>query len=213
MGESSRSDLKDFVEELFKEFNEILLPKLRGITDETKRYLYFVAWLNTKLVKKGIGRLIITGGFAVELYTGRVYRTMDVDIVVEGTHTVDIVTSFLSKFSERIGRGYLAYHDLLVVKSIDIVSSTYNKVGRPVKIYVEEMYVEVEPPEELIVTYLGGWKFWGSTEDRDKALWLYLSLGEKIDEEFLASRVMQANVEDKLNELKETLKELQTKEH
>ncbi len=32
----------------------------------------------------GIGRIVVTSGFAVEIYTGRVYRTMDIDVIVEG---------------------------------------------------------------------------------------------------------------------------------
>jgi len=64
-----------------------------------------------------MGRIMITGGFAVEIYTGRVYRTMDVDVIVEGD--VRIVESFLAGFSERIGRGFLPIYDVLSLKSIN----------------------------------------------------------------------------------------------
>jgi Hypothetical protein SSO1635 len=85
MGEG-REDFK--VEEvasgLLRVFEERILPRLLNIADESKRHLLFAGWLNTFLEERGMGRIIITGGFAVEVYTGRVYRTMDVDVMVKG---------------------------------------------------------------------------------------------------------------------------------
>ena len=64
---------------------------LKNIADETKRYALLMAWLNSRLEALRIGRIIITGGFAVELYTGRVYRTMDVDIICDGAKCHEVV--------------------------------------------------------------------------------------------------------------------------
>jgi hypothetical protein len=77
------------------------------------------------LESRGFGRIIITGGFAVEVYTGRVHRTMDVDIIAD--KCAEFVEYFLEKFSEKIGRGYLPRYEILVLKSIDIVSNTYKR--------------------------------------------------------------------------------------
>jgi len=41
--------------------------------------------LNEELMKRGLGRVIIVGVFAAEIYSARAYRTGDVDIIVEGT--------------------------------------------------------------------------------------------------------------------------------
>ena len=81
-GESNKGeDLT--VQGLYREFKEKILPELERTRDETKRYLKLIAWLNTKLEEKAKGRIIITGGFAVEVYTARTHRTMDVDVIIE----------------------------------------------------------------------------------------------------------------------------------
>jgi hypothetical protein len=204
MGER-REDFKveEVASELLRVFEEKILPRLLSITDESKRYLLFAGWLNTFLEERGMGRIIITGGFAVEIYTGRVYRTMDVDIIVEGN--ARIVESFLAGFSERIGRGFLPIYDVLSLKSIDIVSTVYNRGKPPVKILVEEYYVYLDPVEDLIAIYLDGWKNWGSTEDRDKAIWLMATWANKLDLEYLEEICRSRRVFDKLVELKQML--------
>ena len=82
------------VEGLVRAFTSEVLPKLRSMRDETAKYLYFIAWLNKELEERGLGRLIVTGGFAVEVYTGRAYRTMDVDVIVEGELAKRLSRSF-----------------------------------------------------------------------------------------------------------------------
>jgi len=195
--------VKEVASELLRVFEERILPRLLNITDESKRYLLFAGWLNTFLEERGMGRIIITGGFAVEIYTGRVYRTMDVDVIVEGD--ARIVESFLAGFSERIGRGFLPIYDVLSLKSIDIVSTFYNRGKPPVKILVEEYHVYLDPVEDLIAIYLDGWKNWGSTEDRDKAIWLMATWANKLDFEYLEEICRNRRVVDKLVELKQLL--------
>ena len=204
MGERRENfKVEEVASELLRVFEERILPRLLNITDESKRYLLFAGWLNTFLEERGMGRIIITGGFAVEIYTGRVYRTMDVDVIVEGD--VRIIESFLAGFSERIGRGFLPIYDVLSLKSIDIVSTVYNRGKLPVKILVEEYYVYLDPVEDLIAIYLDGWKNWGSTEDRDKAIWLMATWANKLDLEYLEEICRSRRVFDKLVELKQLL--------
>mgnify|MGYP000164959282 CR=1 FL=1 len=207
-GKSSEDKIGLIIELLHKEFTTSILPRLRTEIDETKRYLSFIAWLNKKFEELHIGKIIITGGFAVEIYTGRAYRTMDVDIVVDGSLATKVIEGFLSKFSEKIGRGYLPKYELLDVKSIDIVSNSYTRKAKPIKIIIDDYYAYLEPPEELIVTYLSGWKFWKSTEDRDKAMWLYIVWRDRLDEEYLIQRVVEEKVMDKLNELRRLTEKL-----
>jgi hypothetical protein len=186
-----------------KEFEGSVLPKLNTIVEDTKRYLYFIAWLNTFIEGRGLGRVVITGGFAVEVYTGRVYRTMDVDVVVEGCS--DVVEGFIRRFSEKIGRGYLPTYEVLSLKSIDIVSTVYTRRKEPTKLYVDNLYVYIEPVEDLITTYLSGWKYWGSTEDRDKVVWLLITWRDKLDWDYLNSICVEKGVMDKLKELIELI--------
>lgn len=191
------------VSEMLRVFEDKILPRLISISEETKRYLLFTAWLNSFLEEQGIGRVIVTGGFAVEVYTGRVYRTMDVDIIVEGSSR--LIEEFMEKFSERIGRGYLPLYDVLSLKSIDIVSTAYTRRRSPVRMIVEEFYVYLDPVEDLVAVYLEGWKYWGSTEDRDKALWLLYVWSSRIDWSYLEDICREKGVLDKLMELKQLL--------
>jgi len=202
VGIDSLGLVEEVANQLLEIFTNSILQKLGGIVDESKRYLYFLAWLNNELEKRGLGRIIITGGFAVEIYTARIYRTMDVDIIVENGLARDIIEAFLREFSERIGRGYLPQYEILQLKSIDVVSTVYGKPAKPTRIAIDSYTVYVEPVEEIIVTYLAGWKYWGATEDRDKAIWLYIVWREKLDINYLEKRAKDLNVEDYLEELK-----------
>jgi hypothetical protein len=194
---------ESIVSELMKEFEGSVLPKLNTIVEDTKRYLYFIAWLNTFIEGRGLGRVVITGGFAVEVYTGRVYRTMDVDVVVEGCS--DVVEGFIRRFSEKIGRGYLPTYEVLSLKSIDIVSTVYTRRKEPTKLYVDNLYVYIDPVEDLITTYLSGWKYRGSTEDRDKVVWLLITWRDRLDWDYLNSICVEKGVMDKLKELMELI--------
>lgn len=192
------------IDKLLVEFETKVLPRLESIIDDTKRYLYFIAWLNTWLCERNLGRIIVTGGFAVEIYTGRAYRTMDVDIIVEKNSY--IVERFLEKISERIARGYLPKSRTLSIKSIDIVASTYTKGLEPVKLVIDNYYVYLEPPEELLLTYLNGWKYWNSTEDRDKSLWILIVWLDKLNLDYVKNKAIENNTYDKLRELLELIK-------
>ncbi|MGC8983432.1 MAG: hypothetical protein ACP5KA_06775 [Desulfurococcaceae archaeon] len=202
MERSEKNLSTSIVEGLVRAFTSEVLPKLRSMRDETAKYLYFIAWLNKELEERGLGRLIVTGGFAVEVYTGRAYRTMDVDVIVEGELAKKVVEEFLSSFSERIARGYLPKYELLQLKSVDVVSTAYTKPAPPTRVVVDNLVLYIEPVEELIVTYLAGWKFRGATEDRDKALWLYIVWRGRLDDQYLESRAAEEGVSDYLQELK-----------
>ena len=184
-----------------------MLPVLRREYNETRRYIKLMAWLNTEFERRELGRIIITGGFAVEVYSGRIYRTMDVDIIVEGK-ACDILEALLKRIGERIGRGYLLKYEELELKSIDIVSRVYNRRLAPVKLQVDELYVYLDPPEALITTYLAGWKFWDATEDRDKAIWLLAATKPILKIDVLNKLANESDVADKLNELFSMLMEV-----
>jgi len=191
---------------------ENLLPSIRlkinelaREPDETSRFLKLSALINTFLESQGLGRIVITGGFAVEVYTGRTYRTMDVDVIAEGL-SEEILRRTLENIGRRIGRGYLIDYGDLMLKSIDIVATIYTRRKKPVKLVVDGDHVYLDPPEDLIVVYLAGWKFWNATEDRDKALALLKVFQNRLDEKYLDERAKDEDVVDKLGELMELIK-------
>jgi hypothetical protein len=200
VGGEEGPEVEVLVEEAFREFSERVLPKLQLVAEETRRFLYFIAWLNSFVESRGLGRVVVTGGFAVEVYTARVYRTMDVDVVAEG-RAAEFLERFLGRFSERIGRGFLPSYEVLSLKSVDVVSSVYTRGREPTVLEVDGLRVYLDPVEDLVATYLAGWKFWGSTEDRDKALWLLATWLDRLDRGYLEELCREYRVEDKLGEL------------
>ena len=187
------------VDELVRDFEERILPYLKRVVDETERFLYFIAWLNTIIEKMRLGRIIIVGGFAVEVLTGSTYRTYDIDIIVEGKKAKVFIEEFLMKISKpRKGRIFLPKFYALASKGIDIVGILYDKVKEPIKVKVEEVYVYIEACEELILTYLSGWKFWESLEDRDKVYALIKVYWNKIDREYVIKKSKEYNLYDLL---------------
>lgn len=177
------------------------MNELKG--NETDRILKFLAILNTLLEEKKEGRIIIVGGFAAELYSGRAYRTMDVDIIIEGNQ--ELVKSLLERISDRGLRVYLPKIKEISDKAIDVVSNVYNGGKKqPIKIIVDEKYhVYVIPPEEIILTYLSAWKFWESIEDRNKAVLIFCSQKELLDMNYIEEEATKRNVKDFLIKLQE----------
>ncbi len=203
MGERKNSkaeDLGDYVEKLYRDYLAIR-DKLLSIDDETKKYMLFLAFLNNWFKSQNLGYIVVTGGFAVEILTGRAYRTYDIDLITSNQEVCKVLEGFLSRFSEKIARGYLPRFEEIASKSIEIVSTTYSRGKQPVKILVDNWYLLVDPPEDLIIAYLTAWKYWESTVDRDKAVWLYMALRDKLDIAYLRRRASEEKVADKLEEL------------
>lgn len=190
------------VDELVKLFEEKVLPYLKKMIDETERFLYFIAWLNTVLERRSLGRIIVVGGFAVEVLTGSTYRTYDIDIIVEGEKARDLIEKFLSRISEpRRSRIFLPKFYALASKGIDIVGTLYDKIKEPIKVRIGEVYAYIEACEELILTYLSGWKFWESLEDRDKVYALIKVYWGRIDKEYVIMMSKKYNVYDLLTKV------------
>lgn len=199
---------EEVVRKLLQQYPQ-LLKELEEVADETERYATLVAWMNKAFEEGGIGFIVVTGGFAVEIYTGRIYRTMDVDVICSNLTTAKALEDFLKGVGERVGRGYLPKHPLHL-KSIDIVANYYDRSVPPVKLWVRGLPLYLDPPEYLITTYLAGWKFWESSEDRDKALWLLVALRDVIDRNLLKNLARRGGVEDALKELEKLAEKVLT---
>jgi len=185
--------------ELARRFEEEALPRIRRMVSETERFLYLIAWLNTTLEREGLGRVVIVGGFAVEVLTGSTYRTFDVDIVVEGGGARELVEGFLAEISKpRRGRVFLPRLRALASKGIDIVGTSYDRPKPPIRVRVDGLRAYVEACEELILTYLSAWKFWESLEDRDKVYALVAVHWGRIDRSYVVERAREEGVHDLL---------------
>jgi hypothetical protein len=176
------------------------ISELKG--SETDRFLKFLAILNTLLEQRNLGRLIIVGGFAAEFYSGRGYRTGDVDIIVEG-QGAEIVRLVLSEISDKGLRIFLPKIREISDKGIDIVGTVYSLKKQPLSIYIDGYKIYIIPPEEVILTYLEAWKFWESSEDKIKAVLVYCAQRSKLDFNYLKEEAERRGVSDYLEKLNE----------
>ncbi len=202
VNDSETANIRAYVNELVNEFSSKVLEELRRIPSETNRFLYFLAWLSTRLEEWGLGRIVIVRGFSVEFYTRASIRTIDVDVVILGSPTATIV---MRKFLDAIGsihegRVYvLAPLRQLLSKAIDIVDDDLAK-RRLVRIKINNYRVYIQSPEDTLVYTLNAWKFWRSSEDELRARILVEVLKNKLNEEYLCCRAEEEGVLDKLRE-------------
>lgn len=203
-GECSQS--REVVRELVKSI-ERFTSELAGL-NETEKFLRFACWLNSELESRGIGRVVIVGGFAAELYSGRAYRTGDVDLIVEGEGAAELVKELLRELGELGLRIYLLKFPELSAKGIDIVAREYGYPKPPITVECSAGRVYIVPPEELIVSCLSAWKSWNSLEDRDKAYLVAAAQYERLDLGYLRARAREEGVEDLLDRVLKDLEEL-----
>ena len=181
-----------------------VIERLSGL-DETEATLRFLAWLNTRVAEPRGGRVVVTGGFAAEVYSGRAYRTLDVDIIVEGGPRVTrLVEKLLEALGERPAREYLVPG---LPKAIDIVATTLGD-REIVEIETPEGRVYIESPEDTIAAYLRGLRYWRSPEDRDKALAVLTAWLERLDLEQLRRLAARDTTLEELERLLEVAKRI-----
>ncbi len=201
MGREEEVEAEKLVEEARR-----LLERLRGV-NETEAVLRFLAWLNGVVSRLG-GRIIITGGFAAEVYSGRAYRTLDVDIIVEdGPRVVKLVEGLLKRLGDRPAREYLVEG---LPKAIDIVATTAGS-RRLVELETPEGVVYIESPEDTIAAYLRGWKYWGSLEDRDKALAVLTAWLDRLDLAYLRRLAERDSTTEELRRLLEEARKIRSR--
>jgi len=201
MGEEE--NYRELVDKYISIYRSKVAPILKN-QDETRKFMVFLSSLNTFLEENKLGRIIIVGGFAAEIYTGRGYRTADVDIIVEG----NFAEKFVCEVLERIGyvreaRVYIQDFGELVEKAIDIVGTMYDRPMKPIKwkISIDNFYVYIIPPEEIIISSLASAKFWNVGIDFERAAMIYYAQKDNIDHSYLIKRAREENVEDTLNEI------------
>ena len=159
--------------------------------------LEVLATINSFMEEKGLGRVIVVGGYAVEIYTGSAYRTGDVDIIVEGD--AELLRNALGLLEEWRGRVWV-YRGLDY--AIDIVSTQYTRHKEPVRIEVKGKTVYIEPPEETIISCLNACVYWRSDIDCEKAAMVLAAQWDRIDWRYLERRASQETTKEKLGEIR-----------
>ena len=166
-----------------------------------------VAEISSFFEERGLGRIVVVGGFAVEVYSGSAYRTGDVDIIVEGD--VDLLRRALGLIEEWRGRAWV-YRGLRY--AIDIVSTRYDKPREPIVLEVGGKHVYVEPPEESVIESLNACVYWGSDLDCEKAAMVMAAQWDEIDWKYLEDRCREEGVYERFLEVKRVVEEVRNED-
>ncbi len=188
---------QEILDELIRGFNEEIRDRLSKISDEAIRTIYFLAWLNTFLEKRGLGRIYIVRGFTVEFYTGASVRTYDVDINIVSSKA-RVIRRFLEYLGERIGRGY-DLSMIRIVKPIEIVTTT--GIRDFIRVTVNDYWVYMWSIEATLVYLLAAWKYWNSEYDMYRAKILWNTRKNDIKSDKLCRLAEELNVTDYLHKL------------
>ncbi len=183
-GEEAEATARRVAEEILGEVLKVL-PRIRCLPRPEHRFLALLAIINAALEQHGLGRLVLVGGFAVEVLTGGVLRTLDVDVVVEGRAAQRVVEELLSMLKERLGLEESSRGPVVGLggaeKAIDLLPP---RSGWAFPLLVLEVpgygWVYVESPEDLVLRYLRERAYWSTGEAWRRVLFLLAVLGDRM---------------------------------
>lgn len=159
-------------------------------TDPAERAVQITAVICRVL--KALGQNpILVGGAAVEFYTEGGYSTADIDLVAPGGPAVAKSLSELG--FERMGKDFV---DVKRKIYLEFPSAQLKPEEESVPLQVNQEWIRIISPEDLIVDRLCAFKFWGSAIDGVNVLML-LEL-EVLDRNRLETRAAQEEVLDAL---------------
>ena len=187
--------------------NDCTLMSIRIDGGQGTSLLGFLARVNNRLESEGVGRVVIVGGFAAELYSGGVYRTGDIDVIIDSRNSeraMDILNEELRGIgARREGRVWIS--DYFGVLALDVVGVTY--VGRVKVLRMDNGRIYVESPEDNVVTSLNACVYWSSDADCERAAAVLAAQWGNVDWDYLLDRARREGVLDKLNEIRKAIED------
>ena len=168
-----------------------------------KAVVRFLARVNRELEVRGIGRVVIVGGYATELYSGAAYRTGDVDVVIDTPRVGDaraLLNNALASVGAQKRSGRIYEAELFGVIALDVVG--YSFEGRVKRLRVDDGYVYVESPEDNVATSLSACVHWRSDLDCEKAAAVLSAQRDVIDWGYLEERCRREGTLEKLRDIK-----------
>ena len=187
--------------ELLREIGEIDFKSCKN------PLLLLLALINSFMEENKLGKLIIVGGYAVELYTGGGYHTGDIDIIVEGNSR--FLEDVLNVICEKPSRVWIPKDKILALKAIDIVSNVYGSQRKsPLRLEVDRYWIYIAPPEEVVISCLKACKYWESDIDCEKAAMVMAAQWNKIDWRYLEEKAATEKIAPLLQKIKATVEEV-----
>lgn len=154
--------------------------------------------LNREVESRRLGKVVIVGGSAVELYSGGAYRTGDIDL---DTYKPEEARRVFEELAEkrgwrRVSRTYEGPGALF----LDLVR--YEYVGRVKVLEVCGGKVYAQSPEDAMASSINACVYWDSPGDCERAVAVLAAQRGYIDWGYLAALAEKNGVLAKLEELR-----------
>ncbi len=181
---------------------EVLLKKLKEISNPLKKKIFFLGLL-TKALEKEKGKPVLVGGCALEFYSTGGYATGDIDIIY---HDRKILGEKLEEWKFRKqGRHWINDElDIFIEVPGDALSEDEEK--RITLVEIDKLKVYLLGVEDLIIDRLNAFVHWKSTDDGYWAKELLFIYGEELDIKYLTKRCKE---EETFKALKNLIAELE----
>lgn len=170
-----------------------LESRLAPLADPLERRLMFVGLLTRGVVGLGWTPPVVVGGHAVEFYTAGGYTTVDIDLAGASEPVAQVLAAW--GFA-REGRHW---YDVNLGLVVEVPGSPLapSELEHVVTLRIGGDRVKIIGIEDLIVDRLAACKHWGH---RDSCEWAarLLAVADDVDEEYLARRCAEEDVEDTL---------------
>jgi predicted nucleotidyltransferase len=156
-----------------------------------RRRLVALGALTARLARDGIEPILV-GGCALEIYTDGGYATADVDLALPHSPTVD--RAFDDLGFEKRGRFWVRM-ELELIFEAPAPAGLPGETAPRTELTVDGMPIVVLGVEDLLIDRLRAWVQWKSDEDGRWAARLVALHGDRMDWEYLRSRVAADDAE------------------
>lgn len=170
---------------------------LDGVSDVVERRMAFVGLLTRGVRSLGWSAPVIVGGYAVQYYTAGDYPTVDIDLAGASEPVAQVLGSW---GFEREGRHW--YDEVLnIVVEVPGGPLEPDELAHVAGVEYQGVTAYVLGIEDLIVDRLAACVFW---KDQESCLWArtLLEVATDLDEPYLARRAFEADVADRLDEIR-----------
>ena len=172
---------------------------LQRANSELERKLLFLGWLSRELKALGAPAPIVVGGTSVEIYTGGIYTSGDIDLVYPFRDMLEEVLRGTGLF-RREGRFFISDELEIFLEVVD--SRLWGDESRAIVLDLGGgLELRVIGIEDIIIDRLSACKHWNSRVDCELAEILLRKYRNQVDWTYLQRRASEEEVDELLREL------------
>jgi len=183
---------------------EVLLKKLKEISNPLKKKIFFLGLL-TKALEKEKGKPVIVGGCALEFYSTGGYATGDIDIIY---YDRKLLGEKLDEWKFRKQGRHWIHDELDIFIEVPGDALSEDEEKRITLVEIEKLKVYLLGVEDLIIDRLNAFVHWKSTDDGYWAKELLFIYGKKLDMKYLIKRCEEEETSEALATLIDELEKI-----